>query len=77
MQLASSAREDVINFPHDPLRSLNRSGNQGLDPRARFGIEEIVGVLEMPRYDDSRDNRQHTFAALVNTWQIYVRLLFV
>jgi hypothetical protein len=36
---ASSAREHIINLPHDPFCPLNRSGHQRLG--SRVGIEEI------------------------------------
>jgi hypothetical protein len=58
----SSAREHIINLPHDPLGPLNRSGNHGLGPRARLGIEEVVGKLQVTRHEYPRHNRHHALA---------------
>jgi hypothetical protein len=60
------AGKHVINFPHDPLRPPNRSGNHGLRPRARLRIEEIVGGLRVACHEDSRHNCQHALAPFVH-----------
>ena len=41
MQLASSAREDIINLRHDPLRPLNRSGDSWCRFRAALRTARI------------------------------------
>jgi hypothetical protein len=67
----------TINFPHDPLRPLNRSGNHGLGPRAWLGVEEIVGGLQVTRHEDSRHDRQHAFSTFLHqeslAYSLFVR----
>jgi hypothetical protein len=41
----------IINLLHNPVGPLNHSGDHGLGHRARLGIEEIVGCLQVTRYD--------------------------
>src|SRR5271167_3479238 len=69
---------DAVDFLHDPLGPLNSCSNQGFRPRAWLGIKEIFGRLQMTRHQDSGDNREHSFAALVHersvSYSLFVRL---
>ena len=69
---------DAIDFLHDLLGPLNRSGNQRLRPRAWLGIEEILGRLQMTGHQNSSHNREHSFAPLVHersvSYSLFIRL---
>ena len=71
IQLAPTASSaslpiDAIDFLHDPLSPLNSRCNQGLRPRAWLRIEEIFRSLQMAGHQDSRHDRDHSFASLVH-----------
>ena len=69
---------DAIDFLHDPLGPLNSRSNQRFRPRARLRIEEIFRRLQMAGHQDSRHNREHSFATLVHersvSYSLFVRL---
>jgi hypothetical protein len=41
---------------HDTLDPLHGSGNHRFRPRAWFGIEQVVGGLQVTRHENSRHN---------------------
>ena len=56
----------TIDFLHDLLGPLNSRCNQRLRPRAWLRIEEIFRRLQMAGHQDSRHDREHSFASLVH-----------
>jgi len=59
-------RKHTINLPHDPLRSLNRSGDQRLGSRAGAAVKQIVCGFQVTRHEDSRHNCQHALSTFVH-----------
>ena len=62
----------AIDFLHDPLGPLNSRGDQGFRPRAWLGIEEIFRCPQMTGHQDSRHDREHSFASFVHGRQLSI-----
>jgi hypothetical protein len=43
----SPSRDNVVNFTHDPLSPLNRSGDHGFSPRTWFVVEQVLSGFQV------------------------------
>ena len=70
---ASLRMHVVVNFPHDPFRPLNRSSDHRIGSRTPLrSTKQVVSGFQVPRHEDSGNNRQHAFAALVHVKELII-----
>ena len=73
----SFASVEAINFPHDPVGPLNRSGYHRFSSRAGAIVEQVISGLEMTGNQNARDDSQHAFPPFVHGGGIVAYSLFV